>query len=86
MGLSDVNAIKATDDPWGDPVQLEYRYRGKSLELAVPRAAIGLEGDAFTFDFHWCDNPADLNDPISLCINGDSAPNRRFNYRCIWKK
>jgi hypothetical protein len=20
------------------------------------------------------------------CISGDSAPNRRFNYRCIWKK
>jgi hypothetical protein len=27
-----------------------------------------------------------LKDPISLCLAGDSAPNRRFNYRCIWKK
>ena len=72
--------------PWVEQATLNYRYAGKALELAVPRALIGLKGDALTFDFHWCDNPADLKDPISLCVNGDSAPNRRFNYRCIWKK
>ena len=73
-------------DPWVEDAQLDYAYTGKSLELAVPRALLGLSGDAFSFDFHWCDNPADLKDPISLCTNGDSAPNRRFNYRCIWRK
>ena len=57
-----------------------------AIELAVPRRLLGLAGNALSFDFHWCDNPADLKDPISLCLNGDSAPNRRFNYRCIWKK
>jgi hypothetical protein len=66
--------------------RLDYRCSGKALELAVPRKLLGLDGDAFTFDFHWSDNPADLSDPISLCVNGDSAPNRRFNYRCIWKR
>ena len=79
-------APDASGGPWVEQEQLQYRYAGKSLELAVPREHIGLKGDALTFDFHWCDNPADLNDPISLCVNGDSAPNRRFNYRCIWKK
>jgi hypothetical protein len=39
-----------------------------------------------SFDYHWADNPADLESPISLSMNGDSAPNRRFNYRAIWKK
>jgi len=72
-------------DPWVEKAQLSYRYAGKQLEVAVPRKDLGLEGDAFTFDFHWCDNPAELKDPISLCTDGDSAPNRRFNYRCIWK-
>ena len=76
----------STAGAWVEQSQLAYRYAGKTLELAVPRAAAGLTGDTFTFDFHWSDNPADLNDPISLCLNGDSAPNRRFNYRCIWKK
>ncbi len=74
------------DNPWAEQARLEYCYTGKSLEVAVPRELIGLKGDAFTFDFHWCDNPADLKDPISLCGNGDSAPNRRFKYRCIWQK
>jgi len=70
---------------WVEQARVSYRAAGNALEVAVPRAALGLTGAACTFDFHWCDNPADLDDPISLCINGDSAPNRRFNYRCIWK-
>ena len=60
------------------------RVKGAELALAIPRDALGLTGDAFTFDFKWADNPADLVDPISLCTAGDTAPNRRFNYRFIW--
>ena len=73
-------------DPWVEVASLDYRYNGCYLELAVPRNLLGLNSDAFTFDFHWCDNPAVLKVPISLCIEGDSAPNRRFNYRCVWRK
>lgn len=76
---------KAPGDHWVEQGRIGYRYQGKRLELAIPRAALGLAGGAFTVDFHWCDHPSDLNDAISLCVNGDSAPNRRFNYRCIWK-
>jgi hypothetical protein len=75
-----------SDRQWIEQSQLKYRYAGKSLELAIPRESVNLKGDAFSFDFHWCDNPADLKDPISLCVSGDSAPNRRFNYRCVWKQ
>jgi hypothetical protein len=64
---------------------VEMAYAGRRLELAIPMEMLGLQGEAFTFDFHWADNPADLETPISWCVNGDSAPNRRFNYRCIWK-
>jgi len=73
-------------EPWSSQAEIKYSYAAKQLEVAVPRKLIGLKGNAFSFDFHWCDNPAELKDPISLCTNGDSAPNRRFNYRCIWKK
>jgi hypothetical protein len=72
--------------PWREVGRLRYRYSGKAMEIAVPRKFLRLKGSAVTFDFHWCDNPCDLKDPISLCISGDSAPNRRFNYRCIWKE
>jgi hypothetical protein len=71
---------------WVEVAKLKYRYAGNALEIAVPRKLLGFKGDAVTFDFHWCDNPTDLKDPISLCTSGDSAPNRRFNYRCIWRK
>jgi hypothetical protein len=74
------------DSPWSEAAQIPYRYSGNAIELAVPRESIGLNGDSFTFDFHWSDNPSDLTDPISLCVAGDSAPNRRFNFRCIWSK
>lgn len=74
------------DDPWVEKSELKYCYKGNKIEIAVPRSLLGLKGNAFSFDFKWSDNPADLNDPISLCTNGDTAPNRRFNYRFIWKQ
>ena len=67
----------------------EYFLTGRKLPWYVVGGSFSryqLSGDAFSFDFHWCDNPADLKDLISLSVNGDSAPNRRFNYRCIWRK
>jgi hypothetical protein len=79
-------AANAAGGSWVEVARLKYRYAGNALEMAVPRKLLGLKGDAISFDFHWCDNPTDLKDPISLCTSGDSAPNRRFNYRCIWKK
>ncbi len=72
--------------PWVEQAKLSYRASGNKLELIVPRKAVGLTSDALRFDFHWCDNPVDLKEPISLCTHGDSAPNRRFNYRCIWSE
>ena len=78
-------ALNVPGGPWVEVAQINYRYAGNTLEMAVPRELLGLKGDTFSFDFHWCDNPAELKNPISLCINGDSAPNRRFNYRCLWK-
>jgi len=74
------------ENPWVAVADLKYRYVGNEMEISVPRKLLGLSESKFTFDFKWSDNAADLKDPISLCINGDTAPNRRFNYRCIWGK
>jgi len=76
----------SANGPWVEVARLNYRYSATGLELAVPRKLLGLKGDSFTFDFHWADNPRDLIDPISLCTSGDSAPDRRFNYRFSWRK
>lgn len=74
------------DEPWVSVADVKFRYAGNQLELAVPRKLLGLPRNAFIFDFKWSDHAADLKDPISLCVDGDTAPNRRFNYRCIWEK
>jgi hypothetical protein len=74
------------DHPWVEVADLKFRTAGNKLEVSVPRKLLGLSGDQFTFDFKWSDNALELKDPISLCTDGDTAPNRRFNYRCIWKK
>ena len=74
------------ENPWVKVADLEFRYVGNQLEVSVPRKLIGLNGAKFIFDFKWSDNASDLKDPISLCTDGDTAPNRRFNYRFIWTK
>ncbi|MBN2506531.1 MAG: hypothetical protein JXQ71_07545 [Verrucomicrobia bacterium] len=71
---------------WTEAARLPMRTGDRRLELAIPRRALGLPGKSLSFDFKWADHPADLKDPISLCTRGDAAPNRRFNYRCLWKE
>jgi hypothetical protein len=77
---------KAPGDHWVEVARINYRYKGNQLEIAVPKSLLKLKGNALSFDFHWNDNAGTLLDPISLSTSGDSAPNRRFNYRVIWKK
>ncbi|MGN1215505.1 MAG: hypothetical protein ACI4TJ_04575 [Candidatus Cryptobacteroides sp.] len=74
------------DGEWTGAGTCTYAVAGNKLELSVARELLGVSGNAATFDFKWADNPYELEDPISLCIHGDTAPNRRFNYRFIWKK
>ena len=71
---------------WAEVADIPMRYAENHIELTIPRNLLNLTGDKFTFDFKWADNPAELADPISLCTDGDTAPNRRFNYRVIWSK
>lgn len=78
--------MKYTGRKWKKVAEVPFRTAGNQLELSVPRKLLGWTADSLTFDFKWADNPADLKDPISLCTHGDTAPNRRFNYRCIWNK
>jgi hypothetical protein len=58
-----------------------YAVRDCVLEIALPATFFAVRNGRVMFDFHWCDNPRQLMSPIDLCTDGDSAPNRRFNYR-----
>ena len=80
--------MKYTSGRWQIIGELRYNCKGSQLEIRVPKSLLGFKAGSrrFTFDFKWTDNPLDLKNPISLCTHGDTAPNRRFNYRCAWEK
>ena len=61
---------------------IAYTVRGNQLMLTIPRASLGLGADPVQFDFHWADN-FQTNDIADFGVDGDSAPDRRFNYRYI---
>ena len=66
---------------WVRKSTIRYQLRQNKLELAIPCSKLGMSEENVSFDFHWADNIQKDDDIIELAINGDSAPNRRFNYR-----
>ena len=60
---------------------VDRRIAGSEMELSVPRSALGETEGAPHFDFHWADAITAFTDVSELGVNGDSAPNRRWNYR-----
>ncbi|MBO0930123.1 hypothetical protein [Fibrella aquatilis] len=66
---------------WQAPAPISYRAAGYQLELALPRTLFGT--GAPHFDFHWVDNVPLTNGLTPFFTNGDSAPDRRFNYRFV---
>lgn len=59
---------------------IAYKVTGNQMMLAIPRSSLGETTDPVTFDFHWADN-FQTNDIADFGVDGDSAPDRRFNYR-----
>jgi hypothetical protein len=72
---------------WKPKAQVRYRVRGNELEMAIRRADLGLENSEtpLRLDFKWADNVETDGDITAFTLNGDSAPNGRFNYRYTQK-
>ncbi len=69
------------DGAWKTIGHGRYKVNGNGMELSLPRKMAGQEQDTPCFDFHWADNIQGFTDVSELGVNGDSAPNRRWNYR-----
>ena len=70
---------------WKPVAEIRYFVKGNEMELAIPRKSLGF-GDPkkpIRFDFNWADNIRKDGDILEFTVNGDSAPNGRFNYRFI---
>lgn len=63
---------------------IAYAVKGNRMELAIPLSLLGATAADGQLLFKWADNPAGLESVIDLCTDGDTAPNRRFNYRYAW--
>jgi hypothetical protein len=66
---------------WGSPVDVQYRVSGNELELAIPRSVLDISKLPATIDFKWADNIQQTGQASDFTLNGDVAPNDRFNYR-----
>ena len=65
---------------WSTVGPITIETSGTRLELAIPRRQIGQE-KRVALDFHWADNWQKDLDIGEFSLHGDSAPDRRFNYR-----
>jgi len=67
---------------WQDiDAEIAYALTGNEMEIKIPRQIFGQNNEIVAFDFHWADNIQKHFDIIEFSINGDSAPDRRLNYR-----
>jgi len=66
---------------WDSPVEIPLRVAGNELELSIPRAVLGITPLPAAIDFKWADNIQQTGDWSDFTINGDAAPNDRYNYR-----
>lgn len=66
---------------WDRRGTVPYHVNGNGLELSISPELIAESGTSPAFDFHWADNIQSFGDVSELGVNGDSAPNRRWNYR-----
>lgn len=65
---------------WADERAVKMSFDGSFLEIGVAREIFGNQDQLPDFFFHWADNPRQLEDITDFFIDGDSAPDRRFNY------
>ncbi len=66
---------------WAKVAGVRYVVRGNEMEIAIPRLALGLTHLPATLDFKWADHCHARGDWTDFTLNGDAAPDDRFNYR-----
>lgn len=71
------------NNAWQPVGAAEFRVAGNELELALPWSTLGLTRPPAFLDFKWADNCFRADDWTDFTLNGDAAPNDRFNYRAL---
>jgi hypothetical protein len=66
---------------WQKCGEAVLRGSGNQLELSLPWSDFGLKTPPVQLDFKWADNCIAIGDWTDFTLNGDAAPNDRFDYR-----
>lgn len=80
-GITTLERNDGGDYQWKPVRDLEFRSAGNELEIVIPRVALGITTNTFALDFKWADNIQQTGDSTDFTLNGDAAPNDRFNFR-----
>jgi hypothetical protein len=68
---------------WQTVGEAKYVVNGNEMEIAVPRQMLGIRNLPSTLDFKWADHCYSRGDCTDFSLNGDAAPDDRFNYRAV---
>ncbi|HEX2971726.1 MAG TPA: hypothetical protein VHP11_05305, partial [Tepidisphaeraceae bacterium] len=70
---------------WESIGTVTYQASDKEMELSIPLSRLGLKSMPAALDFKWADGIQQTGDWSDFTVNGDAAPNDRFNYRARWR-
>jgi hypothetical protein len=74
------------DYHWTTKAKIQRAINGTQMELRLPLNLLVLEGKTVKrIDFKWADNILENGQPKDFTVNGDVAPNDRYNYRAVFK-
>jgi hypothetical protein len=80
-GFASVEKNEGNAWSWTNVANVPVETKGSELQIAIPRAALGLPARGVAFDFKWADNLQRPGDVMGFYLSGDVAPEGRFNYR-----
>lgn len=85
-GASDEATLSSSNGAWAwtDLGAVAYKVAGHRMEIAIPRALLGLQpGEKMDLEFKWIDSPVTPGDIMDLYLNGEAAPSGRFNFHYL---
>ncbi len=74
------------DYRWETVATVEGVVHGSEYEIAIPWKSLGLEKLPAAIHFKWADNIRQTGDWSDFTLNGDVAPNDRYNYRAVFEQ
>ena len=71
---------------WVTVGTIDRAFDGTQMELSIPLNMLGLQRSVLPYlDFKWTDNIQENDEVRDFTVNGDAAPDDRYNYRAYFR-